>query len=102
MLKTNVPSGRGTTYAEVSNSAYGKHNLNHLVRPLLRGAANHGHLALTNRVVATSGGLANLLEGRKQQHEQLKTKGVPLSSAGTVVFSRINPVVLKNHGDDRT
>ena len=101
VLKTNVSSGSVTTYAEVSNWAYGKPNLNHPVRSLLRGAANHGHLALTNRVVATSGGLADLPQGREQQLEQLRSEGVPLTSAGAVDFSRITPVVLKNHGDDR-
>lgn len=94
MLQTNVPPGYVITYAEVSNWAYGKPNLNHPVRSLLRGAANHGHVDLTNRVVATSGSLADLPQGRKQQLEQLKAEGVPLTSAGAVDFSKIKPVTL--------
>jgi alkylated DNA nucleotide flippase Atl1 len=101
VLKANVPSGRVTTYAEVSNWAYGKPNRNQPVRSLLRGAANHGYLALTNRVVAVSGSLADLPQGREQQLEQLKTEGVPLTSAGAVDFSRITPVTLKNLGDEQ-
>ena len=101
VLKAKVPSGRVTTYAEVSSWAYGKPNLNQPVRSLLRGAANHGHLVLTNRVVAMSGSLADLPQGREQQLEQLKSEGVPITSAGSVDFSRITPVTLANQGDKR-
>ncbi len=100
VLKTSVPAGSVTTYAEVSNWAYGKPNLNQPVRSLLRGAANHGHLALTNRVVATSGCLADLPQGREQQLEQLKAEGVPLTSAGAVDFSKIKPINLISQGVD--
>ena len=96
VLGTQVPAGSVTTYAEVSNWAYGKPNLNQPVRSLLRGAASHGHLRLTNRVVAVSGNLADLPQGREQQLEQLKTEGVPLTAAGSVDLSRITPVTLRN------
>jgi alkylated DNA nucleotide flippase Atl1 len=102
MLKTSVPSGSVTTYAEVSNWAYGKPNLNHPVRSLLRGAANHGHQALTNRVVATSGNLADLPQGREQQLEQLKAERVPITSTGIVDFSKISPVKLMYQGEDQS
>jgi alkylated DNA nucleotide flippase Atl1 len=101
VLKANVPPGSVTTYADVSNWAYGKPNLNQPVRSLLRGAANNGHLALTNRVVAMSGSLADLPQGREQQLEQLRSEGVPLTSAAAVDFSRITPVKIRNQGDDR-
>jgi alkylated DNA nucleotide flippase Atl1 len=100
LLKTNVPAGSITTYADVSNWAYGKPNLNQPVRSLLRGAANPGYLSLTNRVVAAAGQLADLPQGREQQLAQLRAEGVPITAAGAVDFSRITPVTLtKNEGD---
>lgn len=102
MLQTSVPFGSVTTYAEVSNWAYGKSNLNHPVRSLLRGAANHGHQALTNRVVTTSGDLADLPQGRKKQFEQLKAESVAITSTGMVDFSKITPVKLTYQGEDQS
>jgi hypothetical protein len=49
-LGESVPAGSVTTYAEVSLWGYGVHKYDQPVRSLLRGAANHGHQRLTNRV----------------------------------------------------
>jgi alkylated DNA nucleotide flippase Atl1 len=57
VLGRRVPAGSVTTYAQVSHWGYGVHNYNQPVRSLLRGAANHGHQRLTNRVVRTDGQL---------------------------------------------
>jgi alkylated DNA nucleotide flippase Atl1 len=98
VLTTKVPAGSVTTYAEVSTWAYGKPNMNQPVRSLLRGAVNHGHLKLTNRVIAVSGNLANLPEGRKQQEDQLKIEGVPFTTFGSVDFSKVSAICLGSHG----
>lgn len=94
VLTTHVPAGSVTTYAEISNWAYGTPNMNKPVRSLLHGAANHGHLILTNRVIAANGLLANVPEGQEQQIVQLRSEGVPISSAGAVDLSEITPVTL--------
>jgi alkylated DNA nucleotide flippase Atl1 len=101
VLTTKVPAGSVTTYAEVSSWAYGKPNMNQPVRSLLRGAANHGHLTLTNRVVAVSGKLADLPEGRVQQEAQLKMEGIPFTTFGSVDFSMISATGLGSHGVDQ-
>ena len=89
-----VPAGSVTTYAEVSLWGYGTHNYNQPVRSLLRGAANHGHQRLTNRVVRTDGRLADLPERSDQQRYQLLGEGVPFTADGRVDFGRISPKEL--------
>src|SRR5215210_5351743 len=93
-LGHRVPAGCVTTYAQVSLWGYGVHNYNQLVRSLLRGAANHGHQRLTNRVVRTDGRLADLPEGADQQRRQLLDEGIPFTTDGRVDFGRISPVTL--------
>ena len=93
-LGHRVPAGSVTTYAEVSLWGYGVHNYNQPVRSLLRGAANHGHQRLTNRVVRTDGRLADLPEGSDQQRRQLLLEGSPFTPDGRVDFDRISPVTL--------
>jgi alkylated DNA nucleotide flippase Atl1 len=94
VLGHRVPAGRVTTYAQVSLWGYGIHNNNQPVRSLLRGAANHGHQRLTNRVVRTDGRLADLPEGSDQQRRQLLGEGIPFTTDGRVDFDRISPVDL--------
>ena len=89
-----VPAGSVTTYAEVSLWGYGTTNRNQPVRSLLRGAANHVHQRLTNRVVRTDGGLADLPEGPDQQRRQLLREGVPFTADGRVDLDRLHPKVL--------
>jgi len=89
-----VPAGSVTTYAQVSLWGYGVHNYNQPVRSLLRGAANHGHQRLTNRVVGADGRLADLPEGSDQQRRQLLAEGVPFTAEGRADFDRISPVTL--------
>jgi alkylated DNA nucleotide flippase Atl1 len=89
-----VPASRVTTYAQVSQWGYGIHNYNQPVRSLLRGAANHGHQRLTNRVVGANGSLADLPEGSDQQRQQLLGEGVPFTIDGRVDFDRTSPVDL--------
>ncbi len=93
-LGHRVPAGSVTTYAQVSLWGYGVHNYNQPVRSLLRGAANHGHQRLTNRVVGTEGRLADLPEGPDQQRRQLLDENVPFTADGRVDFDRINPKTL--------
>jgi alkylated DNA nucleotide flippase Atl1 len=93
-LERCVPAGSVTTYAQVSIWGYGVPNYNQPVRSLLRGAANRGHQRLTNRVVRTDGGLADLPEGPNQQRHQLLREGVPFTAKGVVDFSRISPKEL--------
>ena len=93
-LGHHVPAGRVTTYSEVSLWGYGRANLNQPVRSLLRGAANHGHQQLTNRVVRVDGRLADLPEGSDQQRRQLIDEGIPFTTDGSVDFDRISPVTL--------
>jgi alkylated DNA nucleotide flippase Atl1 len=93
-LGQRVPAGTVTTYAQVSLWGYGAHNYNQPVRSLLRGAANHGHQRLTNRVVRTDGRLADLPEGLDQQRRQLLGEGVPFTADGRVHFGRISPKEL--------
>ena len=93
-LGHRVPAGSVTTYARVSLWGYGAHNYNQPVRSLLRGAANHGHQRLTNRVVGTDGRLADLPEGSDRQKRQLLDEGVPFTPDGRVDFGRISPVAL--------
>src|SRR5215210_522533 len=85
-----VPAGCVTTYARVSLWGYGTRNQNQPVRSLLRGAANHGHQRLTNRVVRTDGRLADLPEGPDQQRHQLLREGVPFTADGRVDFDKIS------------
>lgn len=87
-----VPLGRVTTYGDVSQWAYGRPDRNQPVRSLLRGAANHGHVILTNRVVAATGDLVDLPEGRAQQLNQLRSEGVAFTPNGKVDFSLTLPV----------
>jgi alkylated DNA nucleotide flippase Atl1 len=94
VLGRHVPAGSVTTYAQVSLWGYGVHNYNQPVRSLLRGAANHGHQRLTNRVVRTDGQFADLPEGSDQQRRQLLAEGVPLTADGRVDFDRISPKSL--------
>ena len=89
ILERRVPAGSVTTYAQVSLWGYGVPNLNQPVRSLLRGAGNHGHQRLTNRV---DGRLADLPEGSDQQRQQLLDEGVPFTTDGRVDFNRISPV----------
>ena len=89
-----VPQGSVTTYAHVFLWGYGVRNRNQPVRSLLRGAANHGHQRLTNRVVGTDGRLADLPEGSDQQRCQLLAEGVPFTADGRVDFDRISPTKL--------
>ena len=93
-LGESVPKGSVTTYAEVSLWGYGVHNYNQPVRSLLRGAANHGHQRLTNRVVRTDGRLADIPEGSNQQRHQLLAEGVPFTADDRVDFDRISPATL--------
>ena len=93
-LDRQVPTGSVTTYAEVSLWGYGTPHHNQPVRSLLRGAANHGHQRLTNRVVRTDGRLADLPEGSDQQRQQLLREGVPFTADGRVDFGRISPKEL--------
>lgn len=69
-------------------------NYNQPVRSLLRGAANHGHQRLTNRVVGTHDGIADLPEGQDQQRHQLLSEGVPFTADGRVDFGKISPKEL--------
>jgi alkylated DNA nucleotide flippase Atl1 len=94
MLAHRVPAGSVTTYAQVSLWAYGKPNRNQPVRSLLRGAVNHGHQPLTNRVVRTDGRLVDLPEGPDQQRRQLLAEGITFTADGRVDFERISPVTL--------
>ena len=94
VLGRRVPAGSVTTYAQVSLWGYGVHNYNQPVRSLLRGAANHGHQRLTNRVVRTDGQLADLPEGSDQQRQQLLGEDIPFTIDGRVAFDRISPVDL--------
>jgi alkylated DNA nucleotide flippase Atl1 len=93
-LAHHVPAGSVTTYAQVSLWGYGVPNLNQPVRSLLRGAANHGHQRLANRVVGVDGKLADLPEGSDQHRQQLLAEGVPFTANGRVDFGRISPVEL--------
>ncbi len=93
-LGHRVPAGSVTTYAQVSLWGYDVRNYNQPVRSLLRGAANHGHQRLTNRVVGTDGSLADLPEGSDQQRRQLLGEGVPFTADGRVDFDWIAPVEL--------
>jgi alkylated DNA nucleotide flippase Atl1 len=94
VLGSRVPAGSVTTYAQVSLWGYGRADRNQPVRSLLRGAGNHGHQTLTNRVVGVDGRLADLPEGAAQQRRQLLEEGVPLTADGGVDFGRISPVEL--------
>jgi alkylated DNA nucleotide flippase Atl1 len=94
ILERRVPAGSVTTYAQVSLWGYGVSNRNQPVRSLLRGAVNHGHQRLTNRVVRVDGELADLPEGSDQQKQQLLAEGVPFTADGRVDFGRISPVEL--------
>ena len=93
-LGHRVPAGSVTTYAEISLWAYGVGNRNQPVRSLLRGAVNHDHQRLTNRVVRSDGRLAGLPEGSDQQRRQLLDESVPFTSDVRVDFNRISPVKL--------
>jgi alkylated DNA nucleotide flippase Atl1 len=93
-LAHHVRAGNVTTYAQVSLWGYGVPNLNQPVRSLLKGAANHGHQRLTNRVVGVDGKRADLPEGSDQQRRQLLAEGVPFTANGRVDFGRISPVEL--------
>jgi alkylated DNA nucleotide flippase Atl1 len=93
-LDRYVSAGSVTTYAEVSLWGYGTQNYNQPVRSLLRGAANHGHQQLTNRMVRTDGRLADLPEGSDQQRHQLLGEGVPFTADGRVDFTKISPKEL--------
>ena len=64
------------------------------MRSLLRGVENNGYLHLTNRVVRTDGGLANLPEGSEQQRRQLLAEGMPFTADSRVDFGRTSPVTL--------
>ena len=94
ILTAHIPAGSITTYAEVSNWAYGVPNRNQPVRSLLVGARNNGHGVLTNRVVGVDGALADLPDGANQQRDQLVAEGVPFTDAGSVDLTAIAPVVL--------
>src|SRR5215210_6863107 len=94
VLGHRVPAGSVTTHAQVSLWGYGVHNHNQPVRSLLRGAANHGHQRLTNRVARTDRRLADLPEGSDQQRRQLLGEGIPFTTDGRVDFGRISPVTL--------
>jgi methylated-DNA-protein-cysteine methyltransferase-like protein len=93
ILSQHVPPGKVTTYSLVSLRPY-RRVLNHPVGALLKGAGNHGHQVLTNRVVKQDGSLAELPEGAEQQRKQLVSEGVPFTPDGRVDWTRINPVVL--------
>ena len=93
-LGYRVPARSVTTCAQVSLWGYGVQDYNQPVRSLLRGAANHGHQRLTNRVVGTDGRLADLPEGSDQQKRRLLDEGVPFTPDGRVDFGRISPVTL--------
>ena len=92
LLAQAVPAGAITTYAEVSDWAYGRRNLNQPVSSLLRGAANHGFTELTNRVVGTDGTSASLPEGAAQQEAQLRAEGVPFLAVGQIDMVRATVV----------
>jgi alkylated DNA nucleotide flippase Atl1 len=94
-LARQVSRGQVTIYAEVSEWAYGKRNLNQPVRSLLRGAVNHGFGVLTNRVVGADGALADLPEGRDQQRQQLEIEGIAFTIDGRVDLASSTAVVLK-------
>jgi alkylated DNA nucleotide flippase Atl1 len=94
VLERRVPAGSVTTYAQVSLWGYGVPNLNQPLRSLLRGAGNHGHQRLTNRVVGVDGKLADLPEGADQQQQQLLAEDVQFTADGRVDFDRISPVAL--------
>lgn len=95
VLSDKVPSGRVTTYAQVSNWAYGVPNRNQPVGSMLVGARNHGHAKLTNRVVGTDGTLAETPDGHEQQRQQLVGEGIPFINAANVIdLTKVTPVVL--------
>ena len=70
------------------------HNYNQPVRSPLRGAANHGHQRLTNRVVGANGRLADLHEDSDQQRRQLLDEGIPFTLDGRLDSDRDSPVML--------
>jgi alkylated DNA nucleotide flippase Atl1 len=94
VLEGRVPAGSVTTYAQVPRWGYGVPNLNQPVRSLLRGAGNHGHQRLSNRVVGVDGKLADLPEGADQQQQRLLAEDVPFTADGRVDFDLISPVAL--------
>ena len=94
ILAQKVREGQITTYAEVSEWAFGKRNLGHPVGAMLRGAANHGFGKLTNRVIGSDGRLADLPEGLDQQKAQLVSEKVAFISGDTVDLSCTIPVIL--------
>ena len=95
VLSKNVTHGRVTTYAEVSEWAFGVRTRNHPVRALLHGASNNGHKILTNRVIRTDGSFASLPEGINQQKDQLVSEGVLRSGDLKVDMRRNEPVKLE-------
>ena len=99
VLARHVPSGTVTTYAEVSEWAYGKRNLNQPVRSMLRGAANNGFQKLTNRVIASDGSLADIPEGSEQQRAQLIAEGLILINEYVVNLNNHAPIKLLNQRD---
>ena len=94
VLTTNVPAGSITTYAEVSNWAYGVPNRNHPVRSMLVGARNNGHAVLTNRVVSVDGTFVDQPDGTNQQRDQLVEENIPFNHAGNIDLGAIAPTVL--------
>jgi alkylated DNA nucleotide flippase Atl1 len=94
LLRDRLPAGSISTYAEVSMAAYGRRDRNQPVGSLLRGASNHGYQVLTNRIVKTSGELAELPGERDQQRAQLMTEGVPFTEDGHVDLVHCPPVAL--------
>ena len=97
VLSQHVQMGSVTTYAQVSMWGYGVPNLHRPVGSLLKGARNHGHDVLTNRVVPVDGRLVDLPAGREQQRNQLEAEGIPFNRAGNVDFGQIDPVQLPRH-----
>ena len=97
LLERQVPSGRVTTYAEVSSWGYGTPERNQPVRSLLVGARNHGFQELTNRVVRVNGELSDLPAGPGQQRAQLESEGVALTEDGRVDLDRNPPVQLTDN-----
>ena len=94
VLSQNVTHGKITTYAEVSEWAFGIRTRNQPVRSLLHGASNNGHRELTNRVIRSNGTFAELPEGVDQQRKQLVSERVLSNAELKVDMKRNVPVKL--------
>lgn len=98
VLQAHVTKGTVTTYGQISRYFYPEEPMKNLpVTSMLRAMTEHGHEAITRRVVNADGTLqAGRPQGAVAQERTLRQEGVAFAAKG-IVNMKVCPAVVLPH-----